>query len=264
MINDVIRAAVGIGQKMLVARVNTFLKRSPVQSNVLLDTQKKFVVEGFSIPVTQVSVISNHYAFTSDDLRFRGEGYAFLEHFELIGGEAQKVIVTKEQAESLFGNAIADHQLEDLNSCLIRYEITTTLRLRHFLSQIAHESGGLQWFKELASGDDYDDRIDLGNTPEIDGDGRIYKGAGVIQLTGRANYQAFSDAIGDPKVMEGVDYVAETYPFTSAGFWWTNNNMNELCDRDPSVEQVTLRVNGGLTNLEDRQFYFDKACSIFP
>jgi predicted chitinase len=125
---------------------------------------------------------------------------------------AAKSYVTKEQAESLFGNGIADHQLYDLNSCLTRYDITTTLRLRHFLSQIAHESGGLQWMEEIADGSDYEGREDLGNTEA--GDGCKFKGAGVIQLTGRANYQAFSDAIGDSKVMDGVDYVAATYPFT--------------------------------------------------
>ena len=71
--------------------------------------------------------------------------------------------------------------------------------------------------KELASGSAYEGRKDLGN--KHSGDGPRYKGAGVIQLTGRSNYQAFSDFIQDPKVMDGVDYVSMTYPFSSAGFW---------------------------------------------
>jgi putative chitinase len=95
------------------------------------------------------------------------------------------------------------------------------------------------------------------------GDGPKYRGAGVIQLTGRANYQDFSKAIADPKVMDGVAYVASKYPFTSAGFWWSNNNMNALCDRGASVEEVTLRVNGGYNGLDDRKSYFDKARGIF-
>ena len=115
--------------------------------------------------------------------------------------------------------------------------------------------------EELADGSDYEGWADLGNVE--DGDGCKFKGAGVIQLTGRANYQAFSDAIADLKVMSGVDYVAATYPFTSAGFWWQNNEMNALCDRNPTVEEVTFKVNGGYNGLEDRQAYFDKACSLF-
>lgn len=170
-------------------------------------------------------------------------------------------IVNKQQAESLFGNTITDAQLQDLNFCLNHYQITTTARLRHFLSQIAHESGGLQYTEELADGSDYEGREDLGNVNE--GDGPKYKGAGVIQLTGRTNYQAFSNAIADPKVMDGVTYVAAKYPFTSAGFWWDNNEMNALCDGGATVEQVTLRVNGGDNGLEDRRQYYNKACSIF-
>lgn len=129
------------------------------------------------------------------------------------------------------------------------------------MAQIAHESGGLKWFKELASGDDYEWREDLGNNQP--GDGKRFKGAGAIQLTGRANYQAFSNHIKDVRVMEGCNYVAVTYPFTSAGFWWHNNNMNALCDRDDvTVEDVTRRVNGGTNGLADRIQYYKKAYEV--
>ena len=56
--------------------------------------------------------------------------------------------------------------------------------------------------------------------------------------------------------MEGVDYVAETYPYTSAGYWWWSNGMNELCDKNPTVRQVTRRVNGGYNGLTDREYYY--------
>ena len=107
---------------------------------------------------------------------------------------------------------------------------------------------------ELASGEAYENRVDLGNSQP--GDGPRYKGGGALQMTGRHNYQAFADYIGDQKVMEGCDYVANVYPFSSAGFWWHNNKMNSLCDQDPSVEQVTRIVNGGYNGLEDRKHYF--------
>ena len=71
--------------------------------------------------------------------------------------------------------------------------------------------------KEIADGWAYEGRSDLGNIEP--GDGPRYKGAGVLQLTGRYNYQRLANGIGDQKVMDGVDYVSNTYPFTSACIW---------------------------------------------
>ena len=147
-----------------------------------------------------------------------------------------------------------------MNKCLKRFDITTPARIRHFLSQTAHESGGGRYMKELASGEAYEYRKDLGNTQP--GDGPKYKGAGYIQLTGRANYQDFCNFIRDPRVMEGVDYVADNYPFTSAGFWWSNNRMNELVDGGASVEMVTKRVNGGYNGLDDRKKYYQRCLEV--
>ena len=181
---------------------------------------------------------------------------------EQVASFQPRQLVTKGQAESVYGRPIKDDQLIDLNNCLSRFEINTNPRIRHFLAQTAHESGGLRWMQELASGNAYEGRKDLGNTQV--GDGRRFKGAGVIQLTGRANYQAFADYIGDQKVMVGHSYVASVYPFTSAGFWWHNNRMNTLIDNGATVAQVTKRVNGGYNGLEDRIRYYNKALRIFP
>ena len=148
---------------------------------------------------------------------------------------------------------IQPEEIVELNECLRRFNITTTNRIRHFLSQTAHESGGGKWKKELSDGKYLEGRTDLGNFNE--GDGPRYKGAGYIQLTGRYNYQKFADFIKDQDVMNGYEYVAQNYPFTSAGYWWESNNMNELCDSNPTVEQVTRRVNGGYNGLEDRKHY---------
>jgi predicted chitinase len=155
---------------------------------------------------------------------------------------------------------ITDSEVSELNKCLGDFGITTPPRIRHFLSQTAHESGGGRWKKELASGWDYEGRRDLGNTQP--GDGPRFKGAGYIQLTGRANYQDFANFTKDPQVMQGVNYVADNYPFSSAGFWWFNNGMNALCDKNPSVEQVTRRVNGGYNGLEDRKMYYNRTLQV--
>ena len=174
---------------------------------------------------------------------------------------ASKEYVSKYQLAGIWNCAeslITDDEVRELNRCLEKYSITTPLRLRHFLSQTAHESGGGKWKKELSDGWYLEGRTDIGNTEP--GDGPKYKGAGYIQLTGRANYQAFSNwKKTDTRIMDiGCDHVADVYPFTSAGFWWVNNNMNELCDTNPSVEQVTLRVNGGYNGLEDRKYYYGR------
>ena len=168
--------------------------------------------------------------------------------------------VTMDQMKKLGWNP-SQSVLNDLNSCLKRFSINTKARLCLFLSQCSHESACGRYTKELASGDAYEGRNDLGNTQP--GDGRRFKGGGYIQLTGRYNYQAFANYIGDQNVMQGVDYVATHYPWQSAGFWWYKNSMNSLCDSGASVEQVTKRVNGGYNGLESRRSYYNKAISIF-
>lgn len=173
--------------------------------------------------------------------------------------EVPKSVLSWEKAKAIFPT-ITTEQYADLNACLSRFEITTPARMRHFLSQCGHESGGLKWMHEIASGSAYEFRKDLGNTQR--GDGKKFRGSGVIQLTGRANYQAFANFIGDQSVMTGCNYVAEHYPFTSAGFFWNKNNLNALCDRGVSVEAITRRVNGGTNGLSDRIAWYNKISKI--
>ncbi|EAY04077.1 hypothetical protein TVAG_203810 [Trichomonas vaginalis G3] len=154
-----------------------------------------------------------------------------------------------------------NYNLGDLNSCLARFEINNPARIRHFISQCSHESGNGRWTREIANGWAYEGRRDLGNTQP--GDGPRFKGAGYLQLTGRANYQNFANYIQDQGVMQGVDYVADRYPWTCSGYWWMRNGMNGLCDSGASVEQVTRRVNGGYNDLEDRRAKYNLACTIF-
>jgi putative chitinase len=137
-----------------------------------------------------------------------------------------------------------------LAGTLDRFEINNGLRVAHFLAQTCHESDGFCTTVEYASGQAYEDRIDLGNTHP--GDGVRYKGRGLIQLTGRSNYQRYGDLLkldltGHPEIAAD--------PATSlviACEFWHLNALNAIADRD-DIETITRRINGGLNGLDNRR-----------
>lgn len=174
--------------------------------------------------------------------------------------EVSNKIITELQAETIFGRQITTAQLSDLNSCLQRFEINTPARLRMFCAQICHESGNLKWMKELASGEAYEGRADLGNNQP--GDGRKFRGAGVIQLTGRANFQAFCNYVKDPRIMEGCNYVSQVFPFTSAGFFWMRNHINKVIDNGGDIYRVTKIINGGQNGISDRIKHYQRVSKV--
>jgi len=138
-----------------------------------------------------------------------------------------------------------------LCNCMAANHVDTPLRIVHFLAQLGHESGAFRYCEELASGEAYEGRVSLGNTQP--GDGVRFKGRGLIQITGRANYRAYSKA-------RGVDYVATptllaTDPAVavdSAIWYWNTRNLNTLADAD-NVDGITRRINGGDNGLPDRK-----------
>jgi len=162
------------------------------------------------------------------------------------------------------------------------FNITSNLRLAHFLAQCALESMNftavvenlnysaqrlLQVFPKYFKNVDvnayarnpqkigsrvYANR--MGNGDEASGDGFKYRGRGYIQLTGKNNYQAFSGFIGEDCVAN-PDLVATTYPLASAAFFFNSNNIWQICDQgssDAVVTSVTKRVNGGTHGLAER------------
>lgn len=146
-----------------------------------------------------------------------------------------------------------------LNAAMAHWSIDTPRRMAAFLAQVGHESGQLRYVKELG-GDQYLARYDtgnlalrLGNTPEADGDGQLYCGRGLIQITGRNNYRACSMALFEderllkrPQMLEEPQWAAE-----SAAWFWHSRGLNQLADRG-EFNRITRHINGGLNGLEDR------------
>jgi len=122
--------------------------------------------------------------------------------------------------------------------------------LRMLMANLMHETANFVYLKEIASGWDYEERTDLGNVNP--GDGPRFKGGGVLQLTGRYNYQRLADDIGDERIMEGCTYVAETYPFRSAKTWIEDNDLLNVCLHH-GFEACCKRINGGYNGLQDRK-----------
>ena len=145
---------------------------------------------------------------------------------------------------------------EVLAATLESYQIDSRLRIAHFLGQTCHESAGFRTTEEFASGEAYEGRADLGNTNP--GDGRRYKGRGLLQLTGRANYRDLGKILG-VKLEDDPELAAEpVLSLRIACEYWKKKKINAACDRDDVVE-VTRLVNGGSNGLDDRRGYTAKA-----
>lgn len=168
-----------------------------------------------------------------------------------------------------------------------KFNITTPLRLAHFLAQCGHESGGFRatqenlnysakglmgifkkYFPTQALADAYARKPEkianrvyasrMGNGPESTGDGFKFRGRGYIQLTGKENYTRFNATVPEDAVAN-PDLVAGKYALASAAFFFNSNKLWAICDRgadQATVTAVTKRVNGGTIGLADRIRHF--------
>lgn len=166
----------------------------------------------------------------------------------------------------------AEKFLPYINDTCNRFAINTPARQLCFLAQVGHESGGLFFTEELASGDAYEGRKNLGNTQP--GDGRRFKGRGLIQITGRANYKSIGASLGvdfekTPSLLGGKNIHACTtdqlkYAALSAGWYWNSRKLNDLADKIDvnkpvdegtnleTFKEITRKINGGFNGLPDR------------
>ncbi len=155
------------------------------------------------------------------------------------------------------------------NQALIAARCTTVNRAAMFVAQTGHESGGLLWLEELASGAAYQGRADLGNTKP--GFGVRYKGRGVIQLTGAYNYQAFSRWAHSQGMVPTPTYFFDNpklvaqppWAFISASYYWTvaRAALNSYADAG-NILAATNAVNGGTNGLADRTARWKRALTF--
>jgi putative chitinase len=155
--------------------------------------------------------------------------------------------------------ARADTFCAPLNIAMGEFEINTPARQAAFIAQIAHESGQLRYVRELASGAAYEGRTDLGNT--MKGDGVRFRGRGLIQITGRANYKACGAALGLDLILYPELLEQPMYACRSAGWFWKTRGLNELADAGDQVK-ITRRINGGTNGLAERLAYFEIARKV--
>lgn len=147
--------------------------------------------------------------------------------------------------------------LTPLNAAMQAAEINSRLRIAAFLAQCGHESLDFTYLRELASGDAYEGRKDLGNTQP--GDGHRYRGRGPIQITGRANYQAFAgwsglDCVAHPELLEAPEHGA-----LASAWFWTVNHVNQWADKG-DVDGMSDVINRGrkTTAIGDANGYADR------
>lgn len=149
---------------------------------------------------------------------------------------------------------------DPLTASMALYAIDSPGRQAAFIAQVGHESVRLLYVCELwgptAAQRGYEGRIDLGNTQP--GDGFLYRGRGLIQITGRANYQRASDALALPLIAHPELLEQPGNAALSAAWFWNAHGLNELADAG-DFETITRRINGGTNGMEDRIALFDAA-----
>lgn len=157
----------------------------------------------------------------------------------------------------------AEEWLPYIEDAMAEFGIDTPERQAAFLAQIGHESGGLHWSSEIwgptPAQARYEGRSDLGNTEP--GDGFRFKGRGLIQTTGRANYESTGDELGVDLISDPVQLAQPELAARSAAWFWQEHGLNELADVG-DYRRITLRINGGTNGMDDRLSRWEKAKEV--
>jgi putative chitinase len=184
---------------------------------------------------------------------------------------------------------VPDSVIAQLPDTMVKFELNTPLRLAHFLAQAGHESGGFKavtenlnygakglrgifgkYFPTDAKALEYERKPEkianlvygnrMGNGAETTGEGFKFRGRGYIQLTGKANYEAFDKVVSED-LISNPDLVSTKYPLLSAAWFFHKNGLHKIADEGATeavVTKVTKRVNGGTIGLVDRLKHFNE------
>ena len=154
---------------------------------------------------------------------------------------------------------------EYLPLALENAQINTPIRVGHFLAQAAHEADGFKTLQEYwgptAAQKRYEGRADLGNV--VKGDGSLFRGRGIFQLTGRANYASIGAKLGIDLVSDPAVAATGKISVLTATEFWKSRGLNALADKD-DIKAITKKINGGYNGLEDRIAYHEKIKPILP
>lgn len=150
--------------------------------------------------------------------------------------------------------------LPSLVATMTEFEISaTTRRAAAFLAQIAHETESLLYLQEIASGEAYNGRADLGNTQP--GDGPRFKGRGLLQLTGRANYAKYGELLGVNLISNPGAAAQPPLCSRVAGLYWHLHGCNALMDAGNFLG-TTKAINGGENGQTDREAFYHRALQV--
>jgi putative chitinase len=199
------------------------------------------------------------------------------------------ILSEKQLAEIIPKNPYVDHWHHALEQCLPDYDINTPRRVAAFVAQCAHESGGFRFLTEnlnyraeslvktwpryfnASNANSYARKPEcianrayanrMGNGDEASGDGWRFCGRGLIQLTGRSNYQAFADSI-ETDINDIPNYLATFEGAVQSACWfWETNNLNKWADLG-DILTLTKKINGGTLGLDDRMKHYTHALHV--
>lgn len=167
-------------------------------------------------------------------------------------------MITEQQLKQIYPFSSAKNRalyLPYLNQYMKEYEVVTPIRIWSYLAQVGHESGMLNYSEEISSGKAYEGRKDLGNM-EV-GDGIKFKGRGLIQLTGRSNYEKITNTFGIDFIQEPELLKTPEWAVKSSLWFWKVKGLNTIADSG-DFNLLTRRINGGLNGINDRLEIFER------
>lgn len=236
----------------------------PKDSSKVTGKEKQFLKPDTILEVSEILDHQDQHLLIATNALKQSKAWLFIPHLDLKG--LPDDLFRQLPVDHLIAMGITPHlaekYIDGINKALTEFNINTCQRKSAFLAQIFHESGGLKWQEELASGQAYEGRKDLGNI--YTGDGKRFKGRGLIQLTGRHNYNIAGKALG----LDLINFPDLASNATNApriaGWYWNSRNLNKLADQHniASFQKITRAINGGLNGYKDRLDWWGKTRKV--